>query len=231
MRHLKVTVLFSGGKDSCLATWYALHQGWDVNSLLVMEPPSVDSYMFHYPGVKWTHLQGQALGIPVRSFIASSGKNAELASLQDCLAKLEKTEDLDGLVSGAVASGYQKRRVDMVCDALDMVSYAPLWHKDPELLLKEMLDLGFETYIIGVSALGLDEMWLGRKLDETCISELKNLQQKRGVHLSGEGGEYETFVTDACFFQKRIRFKRTTKRWAGSSGFLMIDEAELTSKH
>ena len=186
--------------------------------------------MFHYPGVKWTHLQGQALGIPVRSYAASSGKNAELESLQDCLAKLMKTEDLDGLVSGAIASGYQKRKVDMVCDALDLISCAPLWHKDPRLLLEETLDLGFETYIIGVSALGLDESWLGRRLDQTCVLELEDLQQKTGVHLSGEGGEYETFITDACFFRKRIRFVRTSKRWSGSSGFLMIDDAELTSK-
>ena len=227
---MRVTVIFSGGKDSCLATWYALHQGWHVSSLLVMEPPDIESYMFHYPGVKWTHLQGQALSIPVRSFAASSGKNTELDSLRDSLRELKKREHLDGLVSGAVESGYQKRKIDMICDELDLISHAPLWHKDPELLLREILDLGFETYIIGASALGLDESWIGKKLDEKSILELKNLQRKNRIHLSGEGGEYETFVTNACFFRKRIVFVKTSKHWSGSSGHLIIFEAELASK-
>lgn len=227
---MRVTVLFSGGKDSCLATWYALHQGWNLCNLLVMEPPDVESYMFHYPGVKWTHLQGQALGIPVASFRASSGKNAELGSLRDSLAELKKKDDLDGLVSGAIESGYQKRRIDMICDELDLVSHAPLWHKDPEMLLRETLDLGFATYVIGASALGLDESWIGRRLDEEGILELKNLRQKSRIHLSGEGGEYETFVTDACFFRKRILFVETSKHWSGSSGHLIISEARLAGK-
>ncbi len=227
---MRVTVLFSGGKDSCLATWYALHQGWDVSSLLVMEPPDVESYMFHFPGVKWTHLQGQALGIPVRSFAAASDKNTELDSLRDSLAEVKKREHLDGVVSGAVASGYQKRKIDMICDELDLVSYAPLWHKDPQLLLREILDLGFETYVIGASALGLDESWIGRKLDEADILELKSLHRKNRIHLSGEGGEYETFVTDACFFRRKITLVETSKQWSGFSGHLIINDARLASK-
>jgi len=226
---LKVTVLFSGGKDSCLATWYAIHQGWKITSLLVMIPPSADSYMFHYPAVKWAHLQGEAIGIPATSSAAPSGKSAELEDLQTSLSIL-KNQGVDGLVSGAVASGYQKRKIDAICETLGIISYAPLWNKDPELLLKETLDLGFETYVAGVSALGFDESWLGRRIDEKTISELKSIHRKTGIHLSGEGGEYETFVTDACFFGKRIELTRTSKRWTGSSGHLIIEDAKLSSK-
>ena len=226
---MKVAVLFSGGKDSCLATWYALHKGWSVDSLLVAYP-SIDSWMFHYPAVEWASLQGEAIGIPVKTFKASSGKESELQSLYESLVEMKKQDGLDGLVSGAIGSGYQKRKVDMICDAVKIPSFSPLWFKEPEFLLEEMLNLGFETYVTGVSALGLDEMWLGRRLDETAISELKRLALQYGIHLSGEGGEYETFVADAGFFRKRISFKRTSKHWNGSSGFLAIHEAELTGK-
>lgn len=160
---------------------------------------------------------------------APSGKGAELENLEASLSAL-KNEGAQGLVSGAVASGYQKRKIDAICETVGIISYAPLWHKDPELLLKENLDLGFETHIVGVSALGFDESWLGRRIDETSLSELLSIRRKTGIHLGGEGGEYETFVTDACFFRKRIELIKTSKRWTGSSGYLIIDEAKLTSK-
>jgi len=227
---LNVTILFSGGKDSCLATWYALHQGWNVTSLLVIEPRHPDSWMFHYPAVRWTRLQGEALGIPVNTIAASSEKNMELDALQQSLVALRERHGLNGVVSGAVASDYQKKRIDLICGEIGVASLAPLWHKNPELLLDEAMDLGFETYIVGASALGLDESWLGRRLDRNSILELKKLSEKYGIHLSGEGGEYETFVTNAGFFRTRIRLTRITKHWEGSSGFLIIHEAELASK-
>jgi len=206
-----------------------LHQGWDITRLLVLVPPSADSYMFHYPAVKWAYLEGEAIGIPVITGVAPSGKSAELENLEASLSAL-KNEGVDGLVSGAVASGYQKMKIDAICETVGIISYAPLWHKDPELLLKENLDLGFETYIVGVSALGFDESWLGRRIDEKSLLELMNIRGKTGIHLGGEGGEYETFVTDACFFKKRIELIRTSKRWTGSSGYLIIEEAKLAGK-
>ena len=227
---MNVAILFSGGKDSCLATWYALHQGWNVKSLLVMEPHDPDSWMFHHPAVRWTHLQGQALGIPVNLISTSSQKDKELDVMQDSLAALKERHRLRGVVSGAVASGYQKRKIDSVCEQIGLASFAPLWSKDPELLLDQMVDLGFEMNFVGASALGLDESWLGRRLDRSSIVKLKELSRKYGIHLSGEGGEYETFVTDAGFFRARIRLTKVSKCWTGSSGFLVIHEAELASK-
>jgi len=227
---LNVTVLFSGGKDSCLATWYALHQGWNVTSLLVIQPRSPDSWMFHFPAVRWARLQGEAIGIPSIIVPSSSEKGMELDTLKRSLAELKSRHRLHGVVSGAVASDYQKKRIDSMCEEIGLASLAPLWHKDPELLLDDTIDLGFETYFVGVSALGLDEGWLGKTLNKDSLSELKKLSKKYGIHLSGEGGEYETFVTDAGFFRASIKLKKISKHWEGSSGFLIIHEAELTSK-
>lgn len=186
--------------------------------------------MFHFPAVKWARLQGEAIGIPVIIVPSPSEKEIELDALKRSLAELKSRHRLQGVVSGAVASDYQKRRIDSICDEIGVASLAPLWRKDPELLLEETIDLGFETYFVGVSALGLDEGWLGKRLDRDSLSELKKLRGKYGIHLSGEGGEYETFVTDAGFFRASVKLRKISKHWEGSSGFLIIHEAQLTGK-
>jgi len=186
--------------------------------------------MFHFPAIRWAHLQGEAIGIPVVVVSSSSEKEKELDALKQSLAVLKSKRRLNGVVSGAIASDYQKKRIDTICEEVGLASLAPLWRKNPELLLNETIDLGFETYFVGVSALGLDERWLGRRLNKDSLSELKELSSKYKIHLSGEGGEYETFVTDAGFFHSRIELNKISKRWDGSSGLLVIHEAELASK-
>jgi uncharacterized protein (TIGR00290 family) len=94
-----------------------------------------------------------------------------------------------------------------------------------------MLALHFEIYITGVSALGLDSSWLGKRLDERAVKELITLSMKHQFHPSGEGGEYETFVADATFFHKRIQIDEMEKQMRGSSGHLIIKKASLASKN
>ncbi|MGC8961334.1 MAG: hypothetical protein ACP5K1_02675, partial [Candidatus Bathyarchaeia archaeon] len=76
MVELRCILLYSGGKDSNLALWYAVHQGWSVNLLVSAIPDSPESYMFHYPNVEWTRLQAEALGYPIRMLTIKKGVGA-----------------------------------------------------------------------------------------------------------------------------------------------------------
>ncbi len=230
MSELNVVVLFSGGKDSCLATWYSLHQGWNVYALVTAQPRSADSWMFHYPATEWVKLQAQAMGVPLHVFKPSDGKQLELAELLQTLSGLKK-KGVEAVVSGAVASDYQRRQLDHICHELRLFSFAPLWRKDPKSLLRELIELNFEVYITGVSALGLDGSWLGRLLDESAVKELLILSQRHLFHPAGEGGEYETFVADCPFFQKKIHIGKVRKEMRGSVGHLVIEEASLVPKN
>ena len=58
-------VLFSGGKDSVMALYYALNNGDDVKYLLSMKSENDESYMFHVPNIHLTDLQAEAIGIPL----------------------------------------------------------------------------------------------------------------------------------------------------------------------
>jgi ABC transporter with metal-binding/Fe-S-binding domain ATP-binding protein len=224
---LKLAVLFSGGKDSTYATWVAEHQGWDIETLVSIFPKSVESLMFHFPNIRWTRIQAQAMGVPHRTIETSKD---ELLSLREGLDKMREALGIDGVVTGAVASDYQKSRIDQICDTLGIKSFAPLWHKDPKILVADLKAAGFKIILSGVAASGLDKSWLGQELTDERWATLEKLSRKHGIHLTGEGGEYETFVLDAPHFNDRISIEKSHYEWDGQSGYLVIEHASLQHK-
>lgn len=223
---MRVAVLATGGKDSTLALYHVLKEGYTVSCLATMVPLREDSWMFHYPNIGLVDLFAEAVGIPVAKAETSGVKDEEVEDLKCLIENLH----VDGIVSGGIASNYQKTKIDNICGQLNLQSITPLWHKDPLAMLKEMLDLKFNVIITGVYAHGLDDKWLGRKMDAETINDLVRLNRQYGVSLVGEGGEYETLVLDAAFFTKRIKIVNAKKVWKGQSGCFLVSEAQLESK-
>ncbi len=223
---MRVEVLVTSGKESALALHRVLKKEYEVKYLVTMLPQREDSWMFHYPNIHMTNLFSEAVGIPLVKAKTSGIKEAELEDLKRLLAQL----DVDAVVSGGISSQYQKKRIDKVCEELGLKHVAPLWHEEPLKLLREIIELKMETIIVGVFAHGFDQTWLGRKIDETAIKGLIELNKKFQVSLVGEGGEYETLVLDAPFFKKKIELIETEKIWKGESGHLLVKKAVLVNK-
>ena len=223
---MRVAVLATGGKDSALAFYHALQDEHEVVCLATMIPLREDSWMFHYPNIRLIDLFSEAVGIPVLKAETPGIKEEEV----DDLRRFVKSLKVEGIVSGAIASNYQKTKIDNVCKQLNMQSITPLWHRDPLGILDEMSSLKFNTIIIGVYAHGFSDRWLGRRIDADAINDLMKLNRLYGVSLVGEGGEYETLVLDASFFKKRIRIVTGEKVWKGQSGYFLVSKAELESK-
>ncbi|MEM2875571.1 MAG: TIGR00289 family protein [Candidatus Bathyarchaeia archaeon] len=223
---MKVAALISGGKDSALALYYALKRGLEVSKIVTLIPLSEDSWMFHYPNAHLTRLFAEASGIPLVSKETSGRRDEELEDLKNILAKL----DIQGLVFGAVASRYQKERIDRICEELGVKSIAPLWGEDPYRVLDSLIKLRFEVIVVGVYAHGFDDSWLGRRIDAQTIQALTELNRKFGVSPIGEGGEYETLVLDAPFFIRKIKIIKSEKVWKRYSGYMNVLDAELEDK-
>ncbi|MBC7130626.1 TIGR00289 family protein [Candidatus Bathyarchaeota archaeon] len=223
---MRVAVLATGGKDSTLALYRAMKDGHEVKTLVCMIPQREDSYMFHYPNINLIDFFAKAVEIPLMKGETAGEKGQELEDLKRLLSNL----DVEGIVSGAIASNYQKTRIESICKQLGFECLTPLWHEDPYKILKEMLELEFEVIITGVYAYGFDASWLGRKIDDESIGELIKLNRRYGVSLVGEGGEYETLVLDAQFFKKRIKILDAEKLWDGQRGYFLIRKALLQDK-
>lgn len=227
---MKVCVLFSGGKDSTFALFKALHAGHEVACLLTVKPENPDSFMFHSLNIELTELQAEAAELPLIIVPSKGEKEKEVLDLKQAILELKKSQKIEGVVAGAVASNYQKERVERICKQLKLELVALLWHKNQEKLLKEVLKEGFEVLITGVYAGGLNEKWVGRMLDEKALRELIALKEKFDFSLVGEGGEFETLVVNAPFFKKRLKIVESERHWDGVRGELKIKKAVLVEK-
>jgi ABC transporter with metal-binding/Fe-S-binding domain ATP-binding protein len=225
---MKLGVLFSGGKDSCLAMHKAMKEH-EIVCLISVISKNPESYMFHVPNINMVDMQADAIGLPLVKTETEGVKEEELKDLKKVIIEAKEKYSIEGIVTGAVKSEYQASRIQKICDELGLKCINPLWQMDQIKLLQELKD--FEVIISGVFAYPLGEEWLGKRIDDSVISELEKLQEKIKINPAGEGGEIETTVLDAPFFKQRIIIINSSKEFKDNAGTYNILLAELIDKH
>lgn len=226
---MRLGVLFSGGKDSAFAAWRAMEKE-EVACLITVLPRNPESFLFHTPNIRFTGLQAEAAGLPLVAVESAGVKEEEVSDLSRAIALAREEHGIGGVVTGAIRSVYQATRVQRVCHDLGLWCFNPLWQRDEEEYLEEVVSSGFRFIISGVSAAPLGERWLGREMDAEAVAGLAGLARRERMNPAGEGGEYETFVLDAPFFRQGIRITKALREFHGDHGIFRIDEAGLVPR-
>ncbi len=226
---MRLGVLFSGGKDSAFACCRAM-QHEEVACLISVLSRNEESYMFHTPNIRWVPLQAEAAGLPLVQGETEGREEAELADLRQVIRVSMDRHGIEGVVTGALQSVYQASRIQRICADLDLWCFNPLWHTDPHRYLQDLLTLGFRVVITGVFSRPFDASWLGREMDRETIRELEGVARTHRITLTGEGGEYETFVRDAPFFRRRIVIQEARPEFRIDRGAYRIERAALEEK-
>ncbi|MDR1819871.1 MAG: TIGR00289 family protein [Methanobrevibacter sp.] len=223
-------ILFSGGKDSTMALYYSILNEDNVKYLFSMKSLNDESYMFHIPNINLSNLIAEALNIPILTVTTDGKKEDELNDLKKGLVDL-KNNGIEAVYSGAIFSTYQKTRIDNICEKIDLKSIAPLWHINPEEYMRNIVDLGFEVIITGVSAEGLGQSWLGREINHNTIDDLISIKENVcDINLCFEGGEAETLVLNGPIFEKRIKIIEAETIWKNDGGIYNVKKAILEDK-
>ncbi len=227
---MRVAVLFSGGKDSSQAVKWALDNGHEVVALISVKPKSDEAYLWHYATVEWTLLQASAMGIPLIMVKADRvGAREEAEEIEKVLRRL----DVEALILGGVGlQETQIKEVKRVAKEFGIEVIVPYENYTSEELLEEEVKSGFEIMITQVASDGLGPEWLGRRITEETLEELKRISKKFGMDVLGEGGYYDTLTLDGPIFKKRIEVSGFHKVWdeRTSSGRLEITSARLVPK-
>ena len=218
---MRIAVLSSGGKDSSAAWWWAMCRGWEIVAVVTVDIQDGDSHMFQVPSTNWVERQALLANVPWVNVPASGSVEEEIEALEQALSKLE----IDGIVSGALRSDFQKQRLECMSQRLDIHSFSPLWHQTPIEHLKGMVEAGFQIMLTSVSCEGLDHTWLGHVLTESSLLELHALSKQHRFNVDGEGGEYETYVLGGPIWSRALRVEGSEEHTA-SRGIFAIHSVE-----
>ncbi len=228
---MKVAVMFSGGKDSCQSLKWALDNGHEVVTLISVKPKSTESFLYQYATVEWTKLSSEALGIPAIHFKSEKiGAKEEADELEQVFKDLR----VDAILAGGVGlQETQIREWRRVAQKFGMKLIVPYEGYTSEQLIDEEVRSGFDIIITNVATDGLGPEWLGKRIDEENLKQLKILSKKHGFDIDFEGGHADTFVCNAPFFKKRIEFTSAEKIWDNktNSGYLQVNDAILVDKN
>uniref|UniRef100_A0A0D3B9M1 Diphthine--ammonia ligase n=1 Tax=Brassica oleracea var. oleracea TaxID=109376 RepID=A0A0D3B9M1_BRAOL len=216
---MKVVALVSGGKDSCYVMMKCIQYGHEIVALANLLPvddsvDELDSYMYQTVGHQIIVSYAECMNLPLfRRRIRGSSRHQKLSyqmtpddEVEDMFVLLSEVKrqipSITAVSSGAIASDYQRLRVESICSRLGLVSLAFLWKQDQTSLLQEMIANGIKAILVKVAAIGLDpSKHLGKDLAfmEPHLLKLKELY---GSNVCGEGGEYETLTLDCPLFTR-----------------------------
>ncbi|WP_406669902.1 diphthine--ammonia ligase [Methanolobus sp. ZRKC4] len=205
--NLKLGVLFSSGKDSNYAMHIMQEQNYSVECLITIKSKNPDSYMFHTPNIGLAQMQAEAMGIPLIEEMTLGEKEKELGDMKNAILRARDEFGIEGVVTGALYSNYQRERIERICDEIGLKVFSPLWHIDQEKEMRQLLSIGFEFIFSSIAAYGLNKSWVGRRIEEKDIEKLVKLNEKIGLNVAGEGGEFESFVLDGPMYHKRIEIR------------------------
>uniref|UniRef100_A0A8C5BPU2 Diphthine--ammonia ligase n=1 Tax=Gadus morhua TaxID=8049 RepID=A0A8C5BPU2_GADMO len=242
---MKVVALISGGKDSCYNMMQCVASGHEIVALANLRPAStdeLDSYMYQTVGHQAIDLYSEAMDLPLyRHTIQGSSlaigrdysqtEGDEVEDLFQLLHLVKEKEAVEAVSVGAILSDYQRVRVENVCLRLGLTPLAYLWRRDQDSLLSDMISTGLHAILIKVAAFGLDpDKHLGKPLAD-MQPYLRQLSEKYGVHICGEGGEYETFTLDCPLFKKKIVIDAMETVIHSADAFAPVGYLRFTQMH
>ncbi|MGM5488125.1 MAG: diphthine--ammonia ligase [Nanobdellota archaeon] len=199
--NLRLGVLFSSGKDSTYAAWIMQQQNYEITCLISLWSKNTESYMYHTPNMWITREQAHAMDIPLIVQETEGQKEAELQDLKDALEQAKENYGIQGIVTGALYSTYQRDRIQRIAEDLSLKVFNPLWHINQEHELRNLINEGFQVVMTAIAAEGLTQEWLGTPLTHAHVDRLVRLQETIGINVAGEGGEFESLVLDSPLFR------------------------------
>lgn len=216
----KVTgISWTGGKDCNLALLYAKRNSeLDVKYLLTFRPENGGKSPFRAHPIPLMEAQAKSLGLELVYVMLSEPEEEEdkdwMKAYVDGITKIKHENGIEVICSGDIdLVGTMKRNwIEECCEKAGIESYLPLWKKNREECLNELLSEGYEMIYTCVKSPFFNETWINRPLNEDALKEMKDMIEK-GIHtekgvnvldLCGERGEYHTMCVNGPLYQHKV---------------------------
>ncbi|MBW1678556.1 MAG: diphthine--ammonia ligase [Deltaproteobacteria bacterium] len=212
---MKAFVSWSGGKEASLAYYKTLK---NIEAVYLLNMISEDGRRSRSHGIdaNCLRLQSEAIGIPIIQR-RTSWQNYE-SEFKQVISDLKREEVKLGIFGDIDLQGHRDW-VERVCKEMGVKAILPLWKERREKLLKDFINTGFKAIVVATQANLLGKEWLGRKIDEKFIEDLRALGN---IDMCGEEGEYHTFVFDGPIFKDPLEITTGEKVLKDNHWFLEI---------
>lgn len=218
---------WSGGKDSCLACYKAMQQGYKIKYLLNFLSKEFKRCCFHGVDPQLINLQAQALEIPLVQREVASDMGAYEKEFKKAVLEI-KAKGINAMVFGDIFLLDHESWVDRVCGEIGIKALEPLWQRPPLEIIREFIDTGFKTIIVSAHAEKLGEEFIGQYIDHNLVDKFL----EKNVCPCGENGEFHTLVLDGPIFKKEIQIiKSETILKEGFWRHWFLDIKEYTTQN
>lgn len=207
---------WSGGKDSALAFYEAVQAGGEPKMLLTMFEEGGEHSKSHALPYEILAAQADRIGVSLMT------KNASWTSYEsrfiEALNEIKQHGIING-VFGDIDLVDHLNWVQSICRKAEVTAEHPLWNWPRDMVLKKVIDVGFEAYIVVVDSKRLSPSFLGKKLTHELVEELREI----GVDPCGESGEFHTLVVDGPIFSSPVPIRFKEKVELGGYMFLQTE--------
>jgi len=200
----KVTISWSGGKDSAFALYRILASNeFDVVNLHTVIDR--DSKRVGLHGVRETLIEKQAerIGLDLEKiYLPASGDHDIYKTVMQDFYRQCSARGIDGVVFGDIfLEDLRDFRISLL-EPSKLLSFFPLWKLDSTMLLRDFINLGFKTTICSADSRFFSASDLNA-IDSQFLDTLDPL-----IDPCGENGEFHTFVFDGPLFKSEIQIVR-----------------------
>lgn len=192
---------WSGGKDSCLALYKAINQGYDVKYLLTMMAEQGNRSRSHGINSELLFKQSEKLKIKMvqKNTSWDDYENVFISTIEEF-----KKDKIEYGIFGDIDLQEHLDWIIKVCNKTNIRYFEPLWKYKRMDVIKELLDAGFKSIIVSCDSKKMGEKYLGKEITFDLVNELQSI----GIDAAGENGEFHTFIYDGPIFSGKIKFNK-----------------------
>jgi uncharacterized protein (TIGR00290 family) len=200
----KITIGWSGGKDSALALFKIIQSSeYDVVGLHTVINEETRRVGMHGVREELIAKQAESIGLPLtKLYLESSESHSAYERLMKKFYQHCVERDICGVVFGDIFLEDLRKFREELLQRFGLKGIFPLWKLDTNRLMNEFLSAGFKTLLCAADAKHFSSAQTGKTLDEDFIRSLPI-----NVDVCGENGEFHTFVYDGPIFKEPVPFE------------------------
>jgi len=201
----RVTISWSGGKDSAFALYKIMLSGeYEVASLHTLINAGTRRVGLHGVHEKVLELQAAAIGLPLEKlYLETSDNHGNFETVSRQFYSRCVRDHVEGIVFGDIFLEDLRQYRETLLAESGLVPIFPLWGIDTRVLIDDFINAGFRTWLCAADARYFTRADMGRVLDHDFIAALP-----AEVDPCGERGEFHTLVVEGPCFKKKLSLQR-----------------------